>query len=714
MLYHMHDTCDGLNLININYQKRLIPKICAKRVFKHCGETVLVTIVSILIDMPYRFRNRDDIKAPVRYHSPGGEVRQVSYEELDVDQEIDASSPKSSTLRYREPLILVNSDLPHGAFPKFKVPRKAHTPEHEIHDLVSPSASDTEAIDFDSSRITKAPSASKFGRSEGGRPLSNPNHDVHRHNYRHVVHPHNTTGPDGRIASIVRPLSYRQPVGAPGTISSTTMDSVQRQRALLRPFHDGTSRSILRDNMRRLDYAGNISDHDNNILDMLTSDEDDEVQKSPDDGSPAWDNLATVHKVQLYDVVADAYPNYTATRKLRLDNSQVQRLRELLILREERMMRENADAEKHRRNIHQRLMRGAIMNQERFRKSLEDNLYGSLRDDCGESDLDHATISSFEEAKAYLRYCGLDPNLLHGVWVDASAESQVQWESASTRCQTSESNGVPLHPIPLEGSILPTKIPSPPSQQVSPSSCQDSDGEQRKLNEGQSSSGKRLSLVGRHRPSLRLSIPLSQDLSRMSRNMQIEATSSNHTPFKTPELPRTPTIPKTPNTPRTPDTPTKRLTTDKEAVFLSSLIHERRPGARQTRLSKKAAAATGAGQARKSRTSGDSIEDSITSASPAQSLASAITGAAASKKRASDSTKIKHTRFEESAKLVLASPTSPLSKTFSEQLKKKLRGTGYGACETPVQSTASPSTTQGRQLFLSRQSPSTPRPALSP
>lgn len=57
-------------------------------------------------------------------------------------------------------------------------------------------------------------------------------------------------------------------------------------------------------------------------------------------------------------------------------------------------------------------MRAARVTQQRFRASLEANVFQRVREDDGST----STESEIEKARAYLVHCGISPSLLHGVW----------------------------------------------------------------------------------------------------------------------------------------------------------------------------------------------------------------------------------------------------------------------------------------------------------
>ena len=181
----------------------------------------------------------------------------------------------------------------------------------------------------------------------------------------------------------------------------------------LQPQHDERPESIQTDNMRHLQEADKTVFTDRNILEMMSSDEEDNVQEQEREMFPSWNDLSKAHKLQVLDVVAEAYSNDKLPQLLHLNESEWQESYKLMVEREERLIREQANGERHRDEIHQRFLRGAVVTPDKFRRSLERNLYHNIEWD---DDFDQTTASRLEQARAYLRHCHLDTKLLDGAW----------------------------------------------------------------------------------------------------------------------------------------------------------------------------------------------------------------------------------------------------------------------------------------------------------
>lgn len=125
-------------------------------------------------------------------------------------------------------------------------------------------------------------------------------------------------------------------------------------------------------------------------------------------------------KLQLYDVVSDAYSSEEATRRLQLKDCQVKELAGLVLARNERTQRENEEGSRHRDELHERLLRGARMSDEKFRELLDQNLFHHVREERDNEYYDNGFLSQaaeVEKASLYLRKCRLDSKLLDGAWV---------------------------------------------------------------------------------------------------------------------------------------------------------------------------------------------------------------------------------------------------------------------------------------------------------
>ncbi len=125
-------------------------------------------------------------------------------------------------------------------------------------------------------------------------------------------------------------------------------------------------------------------------------------------------------KLQLYDVISDAYSSGEATRRLQLKDCQVKELAGLVLARNERLRRENEEGSRHRGELHERLLRGARMPEGKFKELLDLNLFQHVREDHDDEYYDNGFLSQaaeVEKASLYLRKCRLDTKLLDGAWV---------------------------------------------------------------------------------------------------------------------------------------------------------------------------------------------------------------------------------------------------------------------------------------------------------
>lgn len=106
---------------------------------------------------------------------------------------------------------------------------------------------------------------------------------------------HGQNGLNGRASlfpTIDQKISASSRATPPNTAMSTGMrsptDHPNRQTMRknvswlrgLRPQHDGTTDSILEDNMRRMHAAGKLTSFDRNMLEMMSSEDEDEDEEN--------------------------------------------------------------------------------------------------------------------------------------------------------------------------------------------------------------------------------------------------------------------------------------------------------------------------------------------------------------------------------------------------------------------------------------------------
>lgn len=146
-------------------------------------------------------------------------------------------------------------------------------------------------------------------------------------------------------------------------------------------------------------------------------------------------------KLQLYDVVSDAYSSGEATQKLQLEDIQVKELTDFVLTRNERLRREDKEGSRHRRELHERLLRGARMSEGKFRELLDVNLFQHVREEDNDGEYyDNGFLSQaaeVEKARLYLAKCRLNSKLLDGAWVSipeatAAALGDVKGDGSST------------------------------------------------------------------------------------------------------------------------------------------------------------------------------------------------------------------------------------------------------------------------------------------
>ena len=356
--------------------------------------------------MTYNFRNREHIKAPSRLEDPEDEPRQVSYKEPDIDYEMYAS-PRSLRAKYHGPVIPYNPDLRPATFPTLDPVRQARPVELETIDLDTPSISEEEGTQAtaDKTKMTQ-------------------NDDVQQE----IIQTHIST----HISSEKAPVSsLSSPHETRGAVAW------KLHHTNLQPRHDWTSASIMLDNLRRIEYAASMNAFDRNLLAMTSSEDEDDsrLQEQPttrqmrkQEVLPEWRDLTAAHKLQLFDIVQDAYPREEWAPLLRLEEPEIRELVELINERNRRFFKEQAAGNRHRKETQQKLLRGAIMNEERFRRSLEQTIYRSRGVRFHQEDFDISKPSDLERAKAYLCRCQLNPKLLDGAWATVPAASAANLE----------------------------------------------------------------------------------------------------------------------------------------------------------------------------------------------------------------------------------------------------------------------------------------------
>ena len=212
----------------------------------------------------------------------------------------------------------------------------------------------------------------------------------------------------------------------------------------------GAQESVLDINMRRMEAAGHLSSYDQNILDMMTSDEEDNVPKgkkvSMQVSTPLWMDLPVELKVQLHDVVRIKFPEHDFVELLHLTESDFDEVCELV-----RKRNEYEDRMEEARNdlgdkLHHLLLRGAPTDKEEIDRLTEENLWQLIDQDMPDYHL--STFARDKQATAYLRYCNLDPHLWDERAVDAEERLAKRAQDSHGPKEDANSLFNPLYPPP--------------------------------------------------------------------------------------------------------------------------------------------------------------------------------------------------------------------------------------------------------------------------
>lgn len=298
------------------------------------------------------------------------------------------------------------------AFPTLDDPRQAQPQGTSTTERSKLSDFDEEGTSLDANEVTPAPNHEDGSSKSDLRAMKASIDNAQQE----VQDKHNITISTDAERCIDRPEKHPSTVIYPSIDADLPTTGAQHKRQL-RPQHNGTSQSIWNDNIRRMEYVGGLSDLDRNLMEMMPSeDEEENDTQHQQEASPSWKDISPAHKLQLYQLVAEAYPSDEWSQLLCLEESDMQELTELISKHDKQFRREEANAEKHRTEIHERYMRGAFVSEKIFRESLQRNIYEHFEDDDDMFDL--STASRVEQARAYLRHCRLDPKLLDGTWAD--------------------------------------------------------------------------------------------------------------------------------------------------------------------------------------------------------------------------------------------------------------------------------------------------------
>lgn len=128
----------------------------------------------------------------------------------------------------------------------------------------------------------------------------------------------------------------------------------------------------------------------------------------------SWNDLATPLKLQLYDIVVD---DSESMDRLRLDVREVEELKNLVLARERRVNLERDEGAAHRSEVHDSLLRGALMSEKKFDEVANKNLFQHVGEEDEHYDVGYLSeAAELRKARAYLIHCRLPPNLLDRKW----------------------------------------------------------------------------------------------------------------------------------------------------------------------------------------------------------------------------------------------------------------------------------------------------------
>lgn len=350
-------------------------------------------------------RNRKKIKAPRRFDDEGPDTsspRQDSHEESEESSELEEETykspepkkPKSKARAYRGKVIEFNPNLPPAAFPTLDHPDYVHNGGNVAIDLESclPGSSqsgDSSLADFEAinpETVGRNCHLEEIDFTEDHSSLTS-----------------NTTDFSRQESQILMQTS----IMAQNRARASILVSMYGE-----PTDNGPRNPVWASNMARIEEAGNMSDMAREIMDM-DSDEEDLSKPTTDEKFPAWADLTVTHKLDLADAIGELYPNaFQVMHQLRLSVPEKKELSELLMQRQERDAREEANQQRLQEQTKDALLQDKRLSQSTFHEMVETNLYGPV----DENDQNQTSPCELEKARAYLRYCGFDPALADKGW----------------------------------------------------------------------------------------------------------------------------------------------------------------------------------------------------------------------------------------------------------------------------------------------------------
>lgn len=409
-------------------------------------------------------RNRKRIKGPRRFEdadvitsSPLQELHEESEASSELEQEIyESPKPKKPKPAYHGEVIEFDPNLPPAAFPTLDHPDYVHNGGNI-------------PIDFESHLSGLQSQEPGLAGSEGINSGS-----LGRSRHHEEI---DLTGNHPTMTSTTADSTLR----GSQTVMQTSMEVQKQRRAFMptsiygEPTDNGPRNPIWASNMALMEEAGRMSDLDRNILEMVTSDEEDgaarptklaRTDSTPE--FPAWDDLTVAHKLDLADTIGELYPDPSQVmHQLRLSVSQKEELVELLIQRQDRAAREEANQQRLQQQTKDALLQGTRLSQTVFHQMVEENLYGAISED------DHlqTNLKELKKARAYLRYCGFNPARANGSWDVPSisnAATGTQSRPAQSKPKASRSSiAAQTPPRPSEGPFSRRPALLTPSQPAS-------------------------------------------------------------------------------------------------------------------------------------------------------------------------------------------------------------------------------------------------------
>ncbi len=336
------------------------------------------------IKTPKRFEDVDYLTSPVQQES-----REESEESSGLEEETyDSPKPKKPRAKrsaYRGEVTEFNPNLPPAAFPTLDHPDYAHNGGKIAIDLNSHSS------------------------------------ELQSRNSDSWGHPEEIDLPEDLPAMTSNTTDLKRRGSPCVTQTSVAVEKPPHSRTLSDMYGESTDHGprnpIWVSNMALMEQAGRMSDSDRIMLEMESSDEEDAAailaRTARISESPAWDDLNIAHKLDLADAIAELYPDVSQVmHQLRLNDAQKDRLVELLVQRQDRVAREEANQQRLQEQTNDVLLQGTHLSQSAFHQMVEEGLY----EVNNENDHLQTNLVELKKARAYLRYCGFDPALADSSW----------------------------------------------------------------------------------------------------------------------------------------------------------------------------------------------------------------------------------------------------------------------------------------------------------